>query len=115
MMYSTDVVFRDFPTSPALAEKIHKKLDKLSRYSDTITHTRVVVDSPHNHKHKGRMFRASVEFNLKGKPVMVTHDDTDAHVALRDAFKAAERKLKESAHKKREFRQPAQFTRDTID
>lgn len=114
MMYSTDVVFRDFPTSPALADKIHKKLDKLARYSGTITHTRVVVDSPHNHKQKGRMFRASVEFNLKGNPVMVTHDDTDAYVALRDAFKAAERKLKEAAHKKRVFRQPSRYAKDTL-
>lgn len=113
MMYSTDVVFRDFPNSPALAEKIHKKLDKLARYSDTITHTRVVVDSPHNHKHKGKRFRASVEFNVKGRPVMVTHDDTDAYVALRDAFKAAERKLIEAGHKKRVFRHLPHQASDT--
>ncbi len=104
MMYSTDIVFRDIQHSPTLSAKIYKKLEKLTRYSDSITHTRVVLDSPHNHKQKGKMFRASVELLHKGTPVVVSRDDTDAYVALRDAFDVVERKIKETSSRKRNHR-----------
>ena len=101
-MYSNvDVVFRDIDTSPALTETILKKFEKLSRFSDSIIRSRVVLDSPHNHKHKGKMFRASIELGLKGKPLKISHDHESVHVAVRDAFNAAERKLKEVANKHR--------------
>lgn len=104
MMYSTDIVFRDIQHSPALSARIYKKLEKLSRYSDSITHTRVVLDSPHNHKQKGKMFRASVELMHKGTPVIVSRDDIDAYVALRDAFDVVERKIKETSSRLRSHR-----------
>ncbi len=107
MMYSTDIVFRDIRQSPALSATIYKKLEKLSRYSDSITHTRVVLDNPHKHKQKGKMFRASVELLHKGTPVVVTRDDIDAYVALRDAFDIVERKIKETSSRKRHHRAAA--------
>jgi len=102
MKSNADVVYRDFESSPALTDSIHKKLDKLSRFSDALISTRVVLDIPHNHKHKGKLFRASIELGVKGAPVTVTHDDASVHVAVRDAFHAAERKLKEVASKRRD-------------
>lgn len=102
MKSNADVVYRDFDSSPALTDSIHKKLEKLNRFSDSIVSSRVVVEMPHNHKHKGKLFRASIELGVKGAPVTVTQDDTSVHVAVRDAFLAAERKLKEAASKKRD-------------
>lgn len=99
MKYNPDVVFRDVEHSPALAYTINKKLEKLTRFSNDIIHSRVVIESPHNHKHKGRLFRASIELGVKGHPVTVSHDDASAHRALRDAFNAAERKLKQMGNR----------------
>jgi len=104
MKSNADLVYRDFDASPALNNIIHKKLEKLNRYSESILHTRVVVDIPHQHKHKGKHFRASIELDCNGMPIIVSHDDASVHIALRDAFSAAERKLKAKQDKKRAVR-----------
>ena len=104
MKSHADVVYRDIDSSPALTDSINKKLEKLSLFSDSLLTTRVVLDSPHNHKHKGKLYRASIELGIKGAPLTVTHDDTSVHVAVRDAFHAAERKLKEVNSKRRDVK-----------
>lgn len=104
MKSHADVVYRDLDFSPALTEIINKKIEKLHRYSDSIMHSRVVLDSPHKHKHKGKLFRASIELALKGTPLTVSHDDPSVHIAVRDAFAAVERKLKEEKDRKKDVR-----------
>lgn len=92
---NVNVVYRDLDASPALNDTIQKKFEKLERFTDDIIYKRIVLDTPHNHKHKGKLFRASIELDMKGKPLTVSHDDESIHVAVRDAFNTAERKLKE--------------------
>ena len=104
MKSAANVVYRDIDSSPALSQVIQKKVEKLHRFSNSILRSRVVVDSPHKHKHKGKLFRASIEIGLKGAPLTVSHDDASVHVAVRDAFAAAERILKEDSIKKRSTR-----------
>ncbi|MFL0808962.1 MAG: ribosome-associated translation inhibitor RaiA [Agarilytica sp.] len=104
MKANADVVYRDFDVSPALNDVIYKKIEKLHRYSDSIIHSRVVLDAPHKHKHKGNMFRASIELGLKGHPISVSQDDQSVHIAVRDAFSALERKLKEESSKRKDTR-----------
>lgn len=101
MKPAVDVVYRDLDSSAALNEIILKKLEKLNRYTDQIVHSRVVLDVPHNHKHKGKQFRASIELDIKGRPIAITQDDESIHVAVRDAFSSAERKVKQMASRQR--------------
>jgi len=104
MKPAVDVVYRDLDSSAALNDIITKKLEKLNRYTDQIVHSRVVLDIPHNHKHKGKQFRASIELDIKGHPVAITQDDESIHVAVRDAFSSAERKVKQLADRQRNIR-----------
>ncbi|QEY14626.1 ribosome-associated translation inhibitor RaiA [Cellvibrio sp. KY-GH-1] len=104
MKPAVDVVYRDLDSSAALNDIITKKLEKLNRYTDQIVHSRVVLDIPHNHKHKGKQFRASIELDIKGHPVAITQDDESIHVAVRDAFSSAERKVKQLAARQRNTR-----------
>ncbi|ABD80861.1 HPF/RaiA family ribosome-associated protein [Saccharophagus degradans] len=104
MKPNADVVYRDLDTSPALNDVIYKKMEKLHRYSDSIIHSKVVLDSPHNQKHKGKLYRASIEIGLKGHPLTVSQDAPNVHIAVRDAFAAAERKIKEDNSKRRPTR-----------
>nr|WP_324259112.1 HPF/RaiA family ribosome-associated protein [Cellvibrio fontiphilus] len=97
MKPAVDVVYRDLDSSSALNDIITKKLEKLNRYTDQIVHSRVVLDAPHQHKHKGKQYRASIELDIKGHPVAITQDDESIHVAVRDAFSSAERKVKQIA------------------
>lgn len=105
MKPAVDVVYRDLDSSAALNEVIIKKLAKLSRYSDQILRSRVILDTPHNHKHKGKQFRASIELDIKGHPfAAITQDDESIHIAVRDAFYTAERKVKELTSRQRSMR-----------
>lgn len=104
MKANADVVYRDFDSSPALNDIIYKKIEKLHRFSDSIISSRVVLDTPHKHKHKGKLFRASIELALKGNPISVTQDDASVHIAVREAFSALERKLKEETSKRKDTR-----------
>lgn len=101
MKANADVVYRDLDVSPALNSAIYKKLAKLNRYTDSIIRSRITLASPQKHKHKGKIFRASIDLGIKGMPVQVSQDGPSAHIAVRDAFEAAERKLKESSAKQR--------------
>lgn len=101
MKTAVDVLYRDLDSSAALNEVITKKLEKLNRFSDQILHSRVVLDTPHNHKHKGKQFRASIEIEIKGHPIAVTQNNESIHLAVRDAFNSAERKVKQITARKR--------------
>jgi ribosomal subunit interface protein len=105
MKPAVDVIYRDLDSSSALNEIITKKVEKLNRFTDQILHSRVVLDTPHNHKHKGKQYRASIELDIKGGAVAVARDDESIHVAVRDAFISAERKIKQISAKNRDTRQ----------
>lgn len=104
MKPAVDVVYRDLDSSAALNNIITKKLEKLSRYTDQIVYSRVVLDTPHQHKNKGKQFRASIELDIVGHPLAVTQDDQSIHVAVRDAFSSAERKIKQFVARQRNIR-----------
>lgn len=101
MKPAVDVVYRDMESSAALNEIISKKLEKLNRFTDQIIHSRVVLDTPHNHKQKGKQFRASLELDIKGHPIAITQDNESIHLAVRDLFTTAERKVKQITAKQR--------------
>ncbi|MCB1664260.1 MAG: ribosome-associated translation inhibitor RaiA [Pseudomonadales bacterium] len=101
------VVFHNIDQSPALIENVNKRIEKLQRFSNDIIGGRVVLDSPHNNHHKGKVFSVTLEIHTSTKEVIVRqgqHDKPaheDIYVAVRDAFNAAERQLKATDKKHR--------------
>lgn len=101
------VVFHNIDQSPALIEKVNTRIQKLQRFSSDIIGGRVVLDSPHNNHHKGKVYSVTLEIHTSGKEVIVRqgqHDKPsheDIYVAVRDAFNAAERQLKATDKKHR--------------
>lgn len=94
------VVFHNIDQSSAINEAVHKRINKLERYCDQIITGRVVLDSPHNHHHKGKVYSVGLEIHTPTKEIRVNQEQHDNHahedlyVAIRDAFNAAERQLK---------------------
>lgn len=94
------VVFHNVEQTEALSQAVQKRIDKLERYCDQIITGRVVLDSPHNNHHKGKVYSVGLEIHTPAKEVRVNQDQHDNHahedlyVAIRDAFNAAERQLK---------------------
>ncbi len=101
------VVFHNIDQSEALADNVKKRIDKLQRFSNDIIGGRVVLDSPHNNHHKGKVFSVTLEIHTANKEIVVKqgqHDKPeheDIYVAVRDAFNAAERQLKATDKKHR--------------
>ncbi|PCJ25603.1 MAG: ribosomal subunit interface protein [SAR86 cluster bacterium] len=100
MTNEIQVVFHNIDQTDALTEAVQKRIQKLSRFCDQIINGRVVLDSPHNNHHKGRVYSVSLEIHTPNLEVRVNQDQHDNHahedlyVAIRDAFNVAERQLR---------------------
>lgn len=107
MQKEPEIVFRDIEKSDAVRDKIEDRIERLERYSDDLIGCRVVVETPHRHKHKGKIYKVSVEVTVPGDEIVANrhpeddHSHEDVFVAVKDAFKAAERQLKEWAERRR--------------
>ena len=101
------IVFHNIDQSDAITDNVNKRIEKLNRYSNDIMGGRVVLDSPHNHHHKGKVYSVVLEIHTPNKEIVVNenkhdnHAHEDLYVAIRDAFNAAERQLKSIDKKKR--------------
>lgn len=95
------VTLRHMKPSPALEEAIRVRADKLDgTYS--LIRCAVVVESPHHHAKKGRLFSAHVSLTVAGAGIAVTQDPhEDPYVAVRQAFEAARRRLAGSVARRR--------------
>jgi ribosomal subunit interface protein len=117
------VVFHNIDQSDALSESVQKRIDKLRRFSSDIIGGRVVLDSPHNNQHKGKVYSVAIEIHTSNKPVVVTQEQHDNHahedlyVAIRDAFNAAERQLKsvDKKHRKEALHKNPDAVDDGLD
>lgn len=108
MKLPLQVTFRHMDTSDAVLAAIQEKAAKLDRFSEHIMACRVVVEAPHQHHHKGNLFKVSVDITVPGGEIFASRDTDknhaheDVYVAIRDAFAAAKRQLEDYA---REIRQ----------
>ena len=109
--------FRHMPAAPAITARIAAEAAKLQRYFDGITHCHVVVVAPHRHLRTGRRYALHIELGVPRERLVIAHepaprpgrdaaarptksDEVDAahkdiQVAVRDAFAAARRQLKD--------------------
>jgi len=107
MKLPLQIAFRDIPPSEALEADIRKKAAKLDQVFDRIMSCRVVVEAPHGHHHKGRLYHVSIDLTVPGEELVINrspgqdHAHENAYVAVRDAFNAARRKLQDFARKQR--------------
>lgn len=94
------VLFHNIDQTDALTDAVQKRIVKLERFCDQIISGRVVLDSPHNNHHKGKVYSVSLEIHTPNLEVRVNQDQHDNHahedlyVAIRDAFNVAERQLR---------------------
>jgi ribosomal subunit interface protein len=100
-MYPVKVTVRDTPKSLFLDDYINKKAQKLDHFNQGITLCRVIIDMPQKHKHQGKLFRASITLNVRGKELIVNRKlDEDVYIAVTEAFDAIERKLEDYSHRR---------------
>lgn len=101
MQTPLEIAFVDTSPSPAVEADVRKYVAKLERLSDAITSCHVYVAAPHQSQRKGNQYEVRIEVRVPGTELAVSsrpgnvdaHEDV--HVAVRDAFDAMERQIKE--------------------
>jgi ribosome-associated translation inhibitor RaiA len=107
MQIPLQITFRDMPPSPALEARIREAAAKLDRHVELVTSCRVAVEAPPRHHQHGGIFRVRIDLTVPGREIVIGRSHADraehasAHVAVRDAFRAALRALEDHARIRR--------------
>jgi ribosome-associated translation inhibitor RaiA len=102
MQIPLQITVKSMRHTAALDAAIREKVAKLDLYYAHVTSCRVALELAGRHKHHGRQFIAHVDIKVPGGELAVSHQhDEDAQIALREAFRAARRKLEDYARKQR--------------
>lgn len=102
-----EISFRNVEPSAALEARIRERADKLEKFCDRIMHCRVMVEAPHRHHHKGKLFHVRVDVTVPGEEIIVKRDPDEHHahedvyVAMRDSFNAVARQLEDYMRRRR--------------
>ena len=90
MPIALQISFRNMDPSPAVEERIREKAEKLERFHDRIVGCTVVVEAPHRHHHKGKLYNVRLDISVPRKDVVVDrakpidHAHEDVYVAVRE-------------------------------
>lgn len=101
MKLPMQITFRHMDPSPALEEKIRELAVRLERFSSRIMRCHVIVEAPHRHHRKGKLFEVHIHVTVPAGEYIARQEHRhrqsheDVHVALRDAFDAVKRQLED--------------------
>lgn len=104
-MMDLHITFRGIDSSESVEAKIRRRAEDLEQVWDRITRCRVVVEPmSRGHRH-GNLYRVHIDLAVPGGTVVANreagdhHAHEDVHVAVRDAFDAARRRLQDHMRK----------------
>ena len=110
MKFPLTIKFHNTRRTAHAEDDVREHAERLDKYHQRIQNCEVIIDKPHVQHNKGNEFHVRILLSVPGQQLAVTSpspkhgDHTDLHVALRDAFKAAERQLRERRTKPRDQR-----------
>jgi cold shock CspA family protein/ribosome-associated translation inhibitor RaiA len=102
-----EITFRGLPRSAAIEADARDKASKLDQFCDSIMACRVMIESPHRRRHKGKLYRVRIDLTVPEQEIIVNRSPNkhsaheDVYVALRDAFAATRRQLEDYARRRR--------------
>jgi len=98
-----EIVYEGMSPSMSVQTRVEEEIAKLERFFGRITACRVVIDAPGHRRRHGGLYSARVHLSLPAGQEVVSsrnppadHAHEDALVAVRDAFRAAGRKLQDA-------------------
>ncbi|MEY4615163.1 MAG: hypothetical protein RJB66_123 [Pseudomonadota bacterium] len=109
MKFPFKLQFRDIEKDERIYNVIWDHVDKLERIYQRIVSCEVTVAAPHRHKMNGLIYHIQIRLYVPGDDIFITTETEkngahkDVHVAIRDAFDAAQRKLEDLVRKERAF------------
>jgi cold shock CspA family protein len=94
------IQFKNCDSTRAIEKSIFDHFEKLDRHFSPIIAGKITVEKPHRSKHRGGLYRVTVNLTTPRKELFVgkspndEHAHDDVYVAIRDAFLSMERKLR---------------------
>lgn len=113
MQNPVQVTFHGLDPSAAIEERVMEKVAKLEQFCSDIISCRVTIELHHrntsNQHRKGEPYHIAIDITVPGDELVVNsdpkgealHAHEDIGVALRDAFQAMERQVKEYVQRRR--------------
>ena len=107
MKIPLQITFRHMDPSAALEARIRELADRFEKFSTQIMRCHVIVEPKAHHQHKGGLYDFHIDLTLPDTEIAIRrahpadHAHEDPFVALRDAFRAARRKLQDYERKRR--------------
>lgn len=108
MEYPVQITFRGLEPTDPIKKAVEERAERLERYYDKIESCKVVIESPHKHRQKGRIYEVKIRLGVPGEDIVITrepgeraaHED-DLYLTINDAFKEAARRLEDHVRKRR--------------
>ena len=111
MQIPLEITFQGMESSDAVADEVRRRAEKLERFFNRITSCRVVLESAHKSQYNTNHYQVHIDITVPGEEIVASsdprpdeNDHSDIYIAIRDAFNAAERQVKDYAEKLREDR-----------
>jgi cold shock CspA family protein/ribosome-associated translation inhibitor RaiA len=107
MQVQPEIVVRGIADQGQVEARVLEETLRLERYYDRITASRVVVERSSHRRRQGDLYHVRVDLVLPGAEIVVRRDPPagreheDFHVALRDAFRAARRRIEDHVRVRR--------------
>ena len=102
------ISFRHMEPSEAVQQRVREKVEKLQQFNKRLQSCDVVIEAPHQHHNKGKVYHIRLALAVPGSPEIVVSKESEAdpahediYIAIRDAFDAARRQLKRLDKKKK--------------
>ena len=102
-----EITFRGLDRSDAVEAEIRKHAQGLEHFCDRIASCHVTLTLPHRAQHQGKLFEVKILVSVPQRELVVSrhpeedHTHADAHIAIRDSFKAMRRKLEDYVRENR--------------
>lgn len=107
MEQPVQITFHDVEATDAIKSAIEERVGHLERFYDKIASCRVVIESPHRHQNKGRIYHVKIKMTVPGDELVISREPEqhgaheDLYVAINDAFKEARRQLEHYVERRR--------------
>jgi cold shock CspA family protein/ribosome-associated translation inhibitor RaiA len=107
MIMPLQITFKDLPPDEKVEERIRAAAEKLDHFSGDIMSCRAVVSAIQARQRKGQHYHIRLDVTLPGKELVVNREPgdktthTDILVAVRDAFNAMERMVRDYSQLRR--------------
>ncbi len=107
MQVPLQISFRNMDPSATVEAAIRERAGKMDQWHDQIMSCQVMVEAPHKHHEKGKLYHVRIDVTLPGAELVVNREPDlhqahqDVYVAVRDAFLAMQRQLENYVNRRR--------------